>query len=93
LFLKTSNDFTYSLDTSDEPLYKLCAVLKNSQPEGSFIPLEFAFRELDMSMYPAALQIQEFISGSLKVKLIVNGTEYEISKEDILSITSSAISY
>lgn len=42
LYLKTSNDFTYSPDKSDESLYRLCTALKNSQPENSVIPLDLA---------------------------------------------------
>lgn len=40
LYLKTSNDFTYSPDKSNESLYRLCTVLKNSQAENMVIPLD-----------------------------------------------------
>ena len=42
LYLKTADDFTYHLDNSDEPLYRLCTALKNSQAENSVIPLDLA---------------------------------------------------
>lgn len=44
LYLKTSNDFTYTADGSKEPLYRLCTALKNSQAD-TFIPLDFALIE------------------------------------------------
>lgn len=42
LYLKTANDFTYSLGKSDEPLYRLCSALKSSQIENLTIPLDLA---------------------------------------------------
>lgn len=45
LYLKTSSDFTYTPEKSDEPLYKLCTALKNSQAENVFIPLDLALSE------------------------------------------------
>jgi hypothetical protein len=45
LYLKTSNDFTYTPAKSDEPLYRLFTALKNSQAENMFIPLDLALSE------------------------------------------------
>jgi hypothetical protein len=42
LYLKTSNDFTYSSGKSNEPLYRLCTALKNSQAENLATPLDLA---------------------------------------------------
>ena len=42
LYLKTSNDFTYSSSKSNEPLYRLCTALKNSQVENLATPLDLA---------------------------------------------------
>lgn len=93
LYFKTSNDFTYTSGKSDEPLYRLCTALKNSQTNNLIIPLDFALVEENNQIYPAALQIQEFTSDSLKIKVIINDTKYDITKADIQSIQSSAIYY
>ncbi len=107
LYLKTSNDFTYSPDKSDEPLYRLCTALKNSQPENMIIPIDLALTETvnkvieegiekettTYTTFQALLQIQEFNSTSLKLGVSIDGVSYTVDKADILSVQSSAIYY
>lgn len=92
LYLKTTNDFTYSPNKSDEPLNRLCTVLKNSQKDNIFIPLDLAIAE-DGTLSQALLQVQEFTSFDLKLKVLIGGELYLIEKPDILEISSSAIYY
>lgn len=92
LYLKTSNDFTYSSDTSDEPLYRFCTALKNSQTTNNFIPLDLAIAS-NGTIYQALLQLQEFTSASLVLKVLIEGNLYVINEADILGIQSSAIYY
>ena len=110
LYLKTSNDFTYSANSSNEPLYRLCTALKNSHAEDTFIPLDLATSEnitnegtvLEETIYTvhqAMLYVQEFNSDVLKLKVVIDGSSYEvikndnISRNDIKNIQSIAIQY
>lgn len=104
LYLKTSNDFTYSPDNSDEPLYRLCNALKNSQANTSVIPLDFATTELidnqgtedeDISytIYKALLQVKEITATAIELKVVINNIAYDINKDAIQNIQSNAIYY
>jgi hypothetical protein len=92
LYLKTSNDFTYSSNTSDEPLNKLCTALKNSQTTNIFIPLELAI-DKDGTVSPALLQIHSSTSADMQLTVLIGETAYTISKSDIIEIQSSIIYY
>ena len=92
LYLKTSNDFTYFVDKSDEPLNRLCTVLKNSQTDNIFIPLDLAVAE-DGSISQALLQVQDFTSTELRLKVLIGGDLYIVEKSDILEIQSTATYY
>ena len=92
LYLKTSNDFTYFPDKSDEPLYRLCTALKNSQTADIFIPLDMAMTEDDV-ISQALLQISDLTSTELLIKVLIGEELYTITKADIQSIQSSAIYY
>lgn len=92
LYLKTSNDFTYSPDKSDEPLYRLCTALKNSQTDNVFIPMDLAVSENDL-ISKALLQVQEMTSTGLKLEVLIDGELYTATKADIKSIQSVAIQY
>jgi len=92
LYLKTTNDFTYSPDKSDEPLYRLCTALKNSQTDSVFIPLDLAVAE-DDSISHALLQVLEIGPSSLKLKVLIDGEFYTVDKADVVSIQSFAIYY
>ncbi len=93
LYLKTSNDFTYSPDKSDEPLFRLCTALKNSQPDNTFIPLDLVVMNNDsISTIPSVLRVQEITST--EVKLLINGViNREVTKAAIIGIQSFAIYY
>ena len=112
LYVKTSNDFTYSSDKSDESLYRLCTALKNSHTNTTVIPLEVALEikestkeitnetgekeVVPITLYTphqAILRIQEFNSYALKLNVVIDGTSYEITKDNIPKIQSQAISY
>jgi hypothetical protein len=112
LYLKTSYDFTYSSGSSDEPLNRLCTVLKNSQAESTVIPLEFALETVvtaeevennageketiyvtNYTIHQALLRVQEFNSYTLKLDVVIDGVTYEISKDKISKIQSTAIYY
>lgn len=94
LYLKTSNDFTYSPDKSDEPLFRLCTALKSSQPDNIFIPLDLAIKNGTATLTtPTALQIQEINSTDLKLKIFINGSATEITKANIIGVRSFAIYY
>lgn len=104
LYLKTSNDFTYSPDKTDEPLYRLCTALKNSQVENSFIPLDFATTEALVNqgtekedtvytIYKALLQVKDFTATAIELKVVIDGTTHYIAKDAIQGIQSSAIYY
>ena len=110
LYLKTSDDFTYSPDKSDEPLYRLCTALKSSQAENTFIPLDLAtsenirndgadLEEIVYAAHQAMFRIQEFNSDILKLRVVIDGSSYEvikddsISRNDIKNIQSIAIQY
>jgi hypothetical protein len=97
LYLKTSNDFTYSPAKSDEPLYRLCTMLKSSQAADSFVPLVpldvVVSNDNLISQTPAVLQIQEVNSTNVKLRAFINGSTYEIEKTNIISIHSFAIYY
>jgi hypothetical protein len=104
LYLKTSNDFTYSPDKSDEPLYRLCTALKNSQAETSVIPLDFAITETVFNQgtenedttytsYRALLQVKELTAAVIELKLVIDNITHYITKEAIQGIQSNAIYY
>ena len=92
LYLKTSNDFTYSPDKSDEPLYRLGTALKNSQTNNIFIPLDLAIAE-DGSISQALLQVQELTSTNIRLKVLIGEDLYTVNKVDIQSVQSFAIYY
>jgi hypothetical protein len=105
LYLKTSNDFTYSPDKSDEPLYRLCTALKNSQSDG-IIPIETAFTEtvrvideatgetdIFYTTFQVLARIKTFTATDMEFKVIVDGVNHIIKKEHILAIQSNAIYY
>ncbi len=92
LYLKTSYDFTYSKGSSMLPLYRLCTALKNSQTASSYIPLNLVVTA-DPQSYSAALQVEEFNSDSIKLKVFINGISYTVTNENILEVQSRGISY
>jgi len=105
LYLKTSNDFTYSPDKSDEPLYRLCTALKNSQSDG-IIPIETAFTETTRvideatgetdtfyTTFQALVCIKTFTATDIELKVVINGVNHIVKKENILAIQSNAIYY
>lgn len=92
LYLKTSNDFTYSPDKSDEPLYKLCTALKNSQTTEIFIPVELAVGESG-TVFQALLQVAEMTATTILLKVSIGDKLYSVTKDDIQSIQSTAIYY
>lgn len=94
LYLKTSNDFTYSLNKSDEPLFRLCTALKNSQSENTFIPLDVIVRDDNsIPQTPSLLQVQEVGSTDVKLQVFINGSFTDITKANILGIQSFIIYY
>jgi hypothetical protein len=94
LYLKTSNDFTYSPDKSDEPLFRLCTALKSSQPDNTFIPLDLAVKnDTAIPVTSTVLQIQEINSTDIKLKVFINGSAPEITKANITGVQSIAIYY
>lgn len=94
LYLKTSNDFTYSPDKSDEPLYRLCTALKNSQPDNTFIPLDLvAMDDSLISQQQVVLQVEEITSTDIKLKMLINGVSHEADKAAITGIQSFVIYY
>jgi hypothetical protein len=101
LYLKTTNDFTYSPDKSDEPLYRLCAALQRSQVNNAVIPLELALEfeeaETDQTVnyitHQALLYVQEFNSNTIKLEAIIDGNKYEVSKYKLRKVRSIAIQY
>ena len=104
LYLKTSNDFTYSPDKSDESLYRLCTALKNSQTDSLIIPLDSAVTETTINpgiededttyaVYKALLQVKDMTATTIKLKVVIDNTSYYINKEAIKSIQSTAIYY
>ncbi len=94
LYLKTSNDYSYTPDKSDEPLYRLCTALKNSQPDNTFIPLELAVaNDTLISSTPAVLRIKEITATDLELQIFINGVTLKVNKDAIKSIKSNAIYY
>lgn len=104
LYLKTSNDFTYSSGGSEETLYRLCTALKKSQAKNSFIPLDSLIIEsvvnkgLDQEavtyqIQQAFLHVQEFDSYTLKLIVVFDEKNYEVNKDNISQIQSVAIYY
>ena len=92
LYLKTSNDFTYNPDKSDEPLYRLCTALKSSQTDSIFIPLDLVIAE-DNTVLQALLQVQEFTSTSIKFKVLLGGDFYTVGKTDILEMSGAELNF
>jgi hypothetical protein len=104
LYLKTSDDFTYTPDKSDEPLYRLCTALKNSQVNNSTIPLDTAITEIvtnqgvedeDISytLHNAVLVVKAFTASTINLTVFIDGIAHKINKEAIQSIQSNAIYY
>lgn len=94
LYLKTSVDFTYSPDKSDEPLYRLCTALKNSQSDNTFIPLDLVVaNDTLISSTPSVLRVQEITSADIELDVLINGVGYKVNKAAIVSIQSFAIYY
>ena len=94
LYLKTSNDFTYSPDKSDEPLYRLCTALKNSQPDGTFIPLDLVVtNDTSIASALSVLQVQEITATDIKLKVLINGVSHDVDKKSIIGVQSFAIYY
>ena len=91
-YLKTLNDFTYSPDKSDEPLYRLCTALKNSQTTEIFIPLDLVMDE-NKAASQALLQVSEMTSTNISFEVLIGGDSYIVTKDDIQSIQSNAIYY
>ena len=92
LYLKTSDDFSYSSNTSDASLNRLCTALKNSQTETIFVPLDMAV-DKNGTVFPALLKVAEFNSESLILSIQINGNTYEIGRADIIEVHSIAIYY
>lgn len=92
LYLKTANDFTYLPDKSDEPLYRLCTALKNSQSSNVFVPLDLAVVD-DATLAHAVLQVQELTSTDLRLKLLVGEATFTVTKADITGIQSIVVNY
>jgi hypothetical protein len=104
LYLKTSNDFTYAPDKSDEPLYRLCTALKNSQSGTTVIPLDLATTEviinqgtesedISYTTYKALLQVKELTATTIELKVVIDNTNHIVTKDAIQSIQSSVIYY
>ncbi len=92
LYLKTTEDFTYSASSTDEPLYRLCAALKKSQAADSFIPLDLAITAQG-TLVPAALQVQELTTSTISFKVLVGNDQFVIAKSDVIEVQSIAIQY
>jgi hypothetical protein len=92
LYIKTTNDFTYSLNKSDEPLFRLCTALKNSQTADTFIPIELAIAE-NTTISQALIQVQEMTPTDFKLKVLIGETFHTITKTSIVSVQSLAIYY
>jgi hypothetical protein len=105
LYLKTSSDFTYLPDKSDEPLYRLCTALKNSQSDG-IIPIETAFSETVQvidettgetdtfyTIFQALARIKTFTASDIELKVVIDGVNHIVKKENILAIQSNVIYY
>ena len=92
LYIKTASDFTYSLNKSDEPLFRLCTALKNSHATDTFIPFEFAIAE-NTTISKALLQVQEMTSTDFKLRVLIDETFHTITKASIISVQSLAIYY
>jgi hypothetical protein len=104
LYLKTSNDFTYSQGKSDEPLYRLCTALKESQAKISVLPLDLVITEsiinegtededVVYTAYKALLQVKELTATDIVIKVTIDDITYTINKEAVKEIQSSAIYY
>jgi hypothetical protein len=94
LYLKTSNDFTYTPNKSDEPLYRLCTALKSSQSDNTFIPLDLAVvNDTLTSSTLAVLRVQEITSTDIELQVLINGTILKATKAAIIGIQSIAIQY
>lgn len=94
LYLKTTSDYSYTSDKSDEPLYRFCTALKNSQPENTFIPLDFVVRnDNSIPQTPSVLRVQEISSTDIKLQAFINGSSVDITKANILGIQSFVIYY
>lgn len=104
LYLKTSNDFTYSQGKSDESLYRLCTALKESQAKISVLPLDLAITEsiinegtededVVYTAYKALLQVKELTATDIVIKVTIDDITYTINKEAVKEIQSSAIYY
>ena len=81
LYLKTTDDFTYSPDKSDEPLYRLCTALKNSQAENTVIPLDLVGKVIIEEVTEKI--IDEDTNEEIEIKK-------EIEKETIYTISNGA---
>jgi hypothetical protein len=114
LYLKTSQDFTYSQTDTTNSLYRFCAALLKSQAENMIIPLDFALVEttetvvtpveeltnnfieedpiINYTMHQALLRIVD-INDSIKLEVVIDGVKYELTKDQIKSIKSSALYY
>ncbi len=96
LYLKTSNDFSYSLNSSDEALNRLCTALKRSQiytdQSSIFIPLDLAVAK-DGTISQALMQVQEITVTELQFKVFIGEECYLIKKSDIVEVHSTAIYY
>ncbi len=92
LYLKTANDFTYSPDKSDEPLYRLFTALKNSQANDVFVPLDLAVID-GSTLSQAILQVQEITSTDLRLIILIGADFHTVTKADITSIQSIVINY
>lgn len=91
LYIKTSYDFTYSPNSSDEPIDRLCAALFKSHAENTIIPLDMAVAESDNKIYQAAIQIQD--ASPLGLTVIIGNNSYQVLKEAIQSIQSFVVYY
>lgn len=92
LYLKTSYDFTWLPTGLSDPLYRLCTLLKNSQTNNMFIPLDLAVDESGL-VSQALLQVQEFTSTTLQLKVYIGDALYAIDKSGILGVQSKVIQY
>jgi hypothetical protein len=92
LYLKTTSDFTYSPDKSDEPLYRLCTALKNSQVDTQVIPLEMATTEtvvnkgtdkedISYATHKALLQVKDFTASTIKLKVVIDDSTHFVIKD------------
>ena len=92
LYLKTSNDFTYSTDKAEEPLHRLFAALKDSQADSILVPLDVAINKSG-TVFQAFLLVSKATSTEIEFNISIAENTYTLDKSNILAVYSTAIQY